>query len=240
MWRAGVFFLGLVLPTYSLGATTSKKHDLNAIRAEVSQVLLKHLTEIYGAEKVKHDVEFTLTNLDSRLALPQCEQALKLGIQESSYGSRNLSVRVQCPSGSRWAVIVPARLDIYDTVAISTQSLNRGQRIRAGDVSFKRTNTSNIARHYLNSLDALIGKELKRSLAAGSVIKQQDIQEPKLIKRGETVLVLAYIGQLTVSSEGKAMNDGRFGQQIRIHNLKSDRIVDARVTGPGEAEVNIR
>jgi flagella basal body P-ring formation protein FlgA len=38
---------------------------------------------------------------------------------------------------------------------------------------------------------------------------------------------------------GEALSDGGLSEQIRVRNLNSQRVVKARVTGPGQVEVSM-
>ncbi len=61
--------------------------------------------------------------------------------------------------------------------------------------------------------------------------------QPILIKRGDAVTITAEGDGLSVKMPGVAMSDGRRGEQIRIKNNNSAKIVDAQVTEPGEVAV---
>jgi len=42
---------------------------------------------------------------------------------------------------------------------------------------------------------------------------------------------------IQVKMPGEALSAGSVGEQIRVRNLNSKRVVKARVTGPGQVEV---
>lgn len=44
---------------------------------------------------------------------------------------------------------------------------------------------------------------------------------------------------INVKMPGEALSDGAPGQQIRVRNLRSQRIIKARVIEPGTVEVNM-
>lgn len=231
-------FLPLVLlltPLVAIASTT--RQELNDIQTAVQQAASHHLASIYGKQSLGNDVLFSVANLDHRLQLQSCELPLQTELKEASYSARTLSVKVSCPSGARWSIYVPVNIDIYADVAVSARSLHRGDIVQAGDYVFKRTNTSMIAQGYLDNPAQVVGMEIRRSVRTGSVIKKHDLKRPNLIVKGETVMIIASAGALEVKSEAKALNNGTFGQQIKVQNLKSRRIVEARVTGPGIAEI---
>ncbi len=211
---------------------------LEDIEQQVLSAAERYLSGIYGMQRLENDIELSLSNLDPRLTLPACPQPLNIELQQSQYGGSKLSAKVHCPDGARWTIYVPVNVDIYTEVAISTRNLRKGERISKHDFNFQRTNTSDISHSFLDSPEDLVGKEVRRPLRAGAVIRDQDLQEANVVEKGDTVIVTAQSGGLMVSTEGEALTDGHVGEQIRVKNLRSNRIVDARVMGPGEAQVD--
>ena len=231
------FFVVLAGAILSARAEPGARQDLQILRQTVHEHASRYLATIYGESKLAEDVEIAVATLDARLRLDHCEEALQLETNAPNPEGRHFSVRVHCPSASRWAIIVPVHYDLFEIVATAARDLQRGERIDARDVLFRRTNTAQISR-YLVDQASVLGKELKRPLRLGTIIKASDLQEPKYVNRGDVVKLIAQTGNLLVSSEGTALTDGLLGEQIRVRNEKSRRIVDARVSGPGEARVS--
>ncbi|TNF13666.1 MAG: flagella basal body P-ring formation protein FlgA, partial [Vibrionaceae bacterium] len=42
---------------------------------------------------------------------------------------------------------------------------------------------------------------------------------------------------MSITTKGTALSDGTFGEQIKVKNDKSNRIIDAQVSGIGEVTV---
>jgi flagella basal body P-ring formation protein FlgA len=62
------------------------------------------------------------------------------------------------------------------------------------------------------------------------------LDAPLVIKRGDTVSMEANIGGITVKTSGTAISDGRIGQQIRVKNNQSARVINAKVIGSGQVQ----
>jgi flagella basal body P-ring formation protein FlgA len=93
------------------------------------------------------------------------------------------------------------------------------------------------ARFALRGADAA-GKEARRALPAGASVRASDIGPPTLVRRGEGVTLVMRSGRLTITAPGRALGDGAAGGAVRVVNLATDRTLDARVMGPGAAEVD--
>jgi len=85
----------------------------------------------------------------------------------------------------------------------------------------------------------ILGKRLKRSVRAQSVISSSDVEIPPMIKRGQVVKIIFYQGSLYLTATGIAGTDGKLNQIIRVRNASSNKLIQGRVTAPGVVEVTI-
>jgi flagella basal body P-ring formation protein FlgA len=79
----------------------------------------------------------------------------------------------------------------------------------------------------------------KRRIAANSVIHSYMIgpaESQVLLKRNQSVVVRIDRPGLLVTAVGKAMQDGRAGDYIRVRNMDSKRIILAKVNEDGTVE----
>lgn len=85
--------------------------------------------------------------------------------------------------------------------------------------------------------DLVIGQAAKRPLRAGAVVLARDVGVAQIVKPGEIVTVTYDNDGITLSLQGKAMTAGGVGETIGVQNASSKKIIQAVVTGPGEAMV---
>jgi flagella basal body P-ring formation protein FlgA len=72
-------------------------------------------------------------------------------------------------------------------------------------------------------------------LTAGAVVYQGQLTEPLAVKRGEHITLTSRRARVSISVAAKAMESGHVGEQIRVKNLTSERIVRAWIDGAGSA-----
>ncbi len=82
-----------------------------------------------------------------------------------------------------------------------------------------------------------MGQEVKRRIRAGAAIPLRDIGERALVRATQPVRVFWKAGGMTLEMQGKALESGAQGQEIRIHNPGSGRTLRASVVAEGTAEV---
>jgi flagella basal body P-ring formation protein FlgA len=83
------------------------------------------------------------------------------------------------------------------------------------------------------------GLVARRQLAKGAVIQSTMVgaARPQIVlKRNETVLIRIEMPGLLVTAMGKAMQDGRIGEYIKVRNIDSRRIILARVNKDATVE----
>ena len=128
-------------------------------------------------------------------------------------------------------------LSVYKPAVVSAIALSRKTLLTAADINLEEVNILSNTRAMIFDEDAVIGKELKRALRAGSTISPGMLMLPTLIKRGDGVVIVAQKGSLIVRVSGTALASGTMGQQIAVRNSSSERTVKGWVRGPGEVFV---
>ncbi|MEL6316930.1 MAG: flagellar basal body P-ring formation chaperone FlgA [Pseudomonadota bacterium] len=90
----------------------------------------------------------------------------------------------------------------------------------------------------LEELEEAIGQEARVSLFQGRPIREGDLAPPRLVKRNDLVTINFVRGGLRLRTEGRALDDGAFGDRVRVMNIDSRLTVYGRVAGPMKVDVN--
>lgn len=183
-------------------------------------------------------IEYSLGQTDPRLNLPVCEQPLAIEYDRAGFQSR-ASIKVACQGEHPWSLYVPVQFQAWQQVTVAAGTLLRGQTLTEGDLMMTEVELSSLRYGFISSPEEAVGQELKRNLQAGEALYPALLTAPKVIQKGDDVLILARSGQMSIQVPGTAMNDGRIGEQISVRNASSQRIIKARVVEAGIVEVNI-
>lgn len=181
--------------------------------------------------------EIRLNDLDPRLRLPKCGAPLEAFLPGGAKPVGNTSVGVRCPGARPWTVYQRAGVRIFDQVLIARRFLAKGTILSAVDLKAERRELSALVGGHETNPENLIGKQLRRALAAGAVVAPQAVKAIPLIKQGETVTLVIRQGGMEVSSSGIALSDAEPGQRVRVRNATSKRVVEGTVTASGRVEV---
>lgn len=81
------------------------------------------------------------------------------------------------------------------------------------------------------------GMQVRRVLAPGRPIQRQSLTPPIVVSRGQRVTIKLTAGALKLTAAGKAIGDAHVGQEVRVVNLGSKKIIVgiARADGLVEA-----
>lgn len=205
--------------------------NIEEIRSKVTQFLTDEYSHT-NAEKV----EVRVGKLDSRLRLTKCAQSLELNLKDTSKTGGNINVQVSCSSRTSWTILVPAQAKVYRSVAVAGRNLQRGDVVSAADLSSTVKDVGDLRIGFALTPEVIIGKEIKFAVNKGETFRTSALDAPLVIKRGDVVSMESSVGEISVTTSATAVSDGRIGQQIRVKNNQSARIINAKVVGAGKVQ----
>ncbi len=140
---------------------------------------------------------------------------------------KNLSFIISVKTDGKYAARIPVscKLKIYEDIVYTAQYYPRGTILKKEDLCIKKADILKVPKDVIRSINYPVGKQLKRSVKKGTVLRRSAIKEAPLVKKGNTVKLVAEQGILSVTTYGKAKNDAVFGEMVKVENLKSKKIV---------------
>lgn len=215
-------------------AATLPQHLKKAVQTK----LTKELKAQNLVTNKRQRIAYEISRIDSRLRLANCNKPLQVNFQRKQLIGR-VSAKVECLGRSPWTVHIPVDIKVFKKVVATQSPLPRNHMLSRTDLQLAEKDVTNLRNGYFISIAKLDGKQLKRSLPIHGVITPNMVVLPMAVKRGDEVMILAKKGMLTVRSPGIAMVDGRVGQQIRVRNTSSKRIVKAEIIKKGLVKILI-
>jgi len=134
-------------------------------------------------------------------------------------------------------VPVSGKITLRQAVVKASRKINPGQVLSKEDVTLVAEQNGQLNKDVLTSLDEAVGKKSVRSIQPGQPITSQMIEDPPVVKKGNRVVIQAQSDVIKVTAQGKVMEDGRVGEEVRVMNMGSGKEVFAIVKGPGLVEV---
>src|SRR5690606_28344998 len=123
----------------------------------------------------------------------------------------NTSVGVECRGTRPWKLYVQAHVGIFKTVAVASGYLTAGTTLGADNIRMEERDVTVGGYGYLTDPESLQGMIVKQPLQDGRVIPPQAVGKARLIRRGDTVVLLSRNGGIEVRMNGNALMDGTEG-----------------------------
>lgn len=164
-----------------------------------------------------------------------------VGVRDVTYDQRmnRFTATVEVPAGSPAATRIKVGGHVYTTarIPVLTHTMGRGELITEKDVQWQDVREEQVRRDIIATPKALIGMEPRYQLRALAPIRTAEVQRPLMINRNSSVTMTYRTPFMTLTTQGKALEDGSAGDTIRIINVQSKQTVEARVEGPGLVSV---
>jgi len=137
-----------------------------------------------------------------------------------------------------WALLFVAR---YDSVVVARQTLQRGDSVSVNDLTIvwqetTQLRTPPLSPQQLRQLQLQGPLRAMRRIAAGEVLRADDLKPPPAASTGETVWMRYRRGSLELLLRCQARMPGYIGNEIELYAPQTQATYRARLTAPGWAE----
>ncbi len=131
-----------------------------------------------------------------------------------------------------------AEVRAFAPVVVANTPLGHGETMAAPQLRRELRELSRLSQSgYFTDFKELEGKQVKGALSKSQVIGRANTQLRPTIHPGESLTLSRRRNALVVSLKVRSLQSGLVDQWIQVQNPQTGKILLARVTGPGEAEV---
>ncbi|WP_073264275.1 flagellar basal body P-ring formation chaperone FlgA [Pseudomonas punonensis] len=206
---------------------------------ETQRFLEQAVTDYLQRSNIQARHEVQINRLDPRLRLPLCDQALTTTLETPTEPVGRVTMRVRCDGAAPWTVFVPGQVRLYREVVTVVHPVKREGVLGESDLALAERDVGLLNQGYMTDMEQAVGRKTTRPLLPDQVLSPTFIRQAEVIRRGDQVVISARSGGINVRMPGEALSDGTVGKQISVRNLGSQRVVRARVIGPGQVEVSM-
>lgn len=134
-------------------------------------------------------------------------------------------------------VLAPATIEVWSDVVLTVKPLGKYQPIEADDIVVKKMNLARVPANVIVRPDQVLGLRARHNIAANCVLRNNQIESPPVVMRGDMVQMIAESTVLKVAAKGMARESGAVGDRIRVMNLRSRKIIYAQVLNEQTVQV---
>ncbi len=230
--RAGITDLKVEMPDQVLLSRASSLLDPQLVRDAVSS----YLSSVHPGITI----EILDLEMPQDVALP--EGKATIAVNASNIPTRldgvTLKLDVSVDGRHQRSQWVRVRARATGEVVVLLRDLGFGETLKASDLAVDRREVQELEGCITNP-DSLVGSVLKRNIAKGEILRGRDVQEAVLVKRGESVMLIARTAALSISMAARARDSGSRGDLVTVENVSSKQLIQARVVGLGIVQVDV-
>lgn len=200
----------------------------------------KRLTRALRAKGVVNDVRVKIFSRNLNL---QADPAGRepFWFENIRYDDRSgrFAATMVIPAGDRAParVKLSGRAEAVVAVPVLNRRIGRGEIVRKRDLVWRKFRKMRVRRNILLDGRAIAGLAARRPLSAGVPLREGDVEPPLMVARGSLVTLMLQTNQMMLTVRGKSLQAGARGQVIQVINIRSKRIIEGVVEGPGRVRV---
>src|ERR1700722_5601769 len=185
------------------------------------------------AEKVKEtgargDIDISFDNKTIDVSLP-ADQAPDFTLNNFDYDplTKRFRTELTTQNGSNpVAIPLAGRVLIKQRVPVFAHRLEAGSVIAASDIDMIDVPDDRVNESVVTETSQLVGRELRHNTMEGEMLHTNDVMPPRLVTRGGLVTLKIQSAFMTLTAQGKSLQDGTRGETVRILNTQSNRMIE--------------
>ena len=119
------------------------------------------------------------------------------------------------------------------------RTIAAGETIRANDIEMAQVREDAARRDLISNPDKLVGLTARQRLREREPVREIDVRPATLVARNGNVTIVLQFGNMSLTAQGRAVEDGAKGDTIRVLNTTSNRQVEGIVVAPDTVSVSI-
>ncbi|MDP7142901.1 MAG: flagellar basal body P-ring formation chaperone FlgA [Alphaproteobacteria bacterium] len=211
-----------------------------ATKIDSQMITDKLITELMD-EGIEDEFDITFHSENPEMILPS-DLPASFDLSDFRYDRTRgiFETTLRAPSNDRalTELFVSGTVHRVIKVPVLKETARQNKIIRSNDIFWVKMHDENVQHDILLKEEDLVGMTPRRMISAGKPIRANELTQPQIVKRGENVTIMYQYGSITLTAEGKALENGARDDLIRVVNTSSSRPIDVFVSGEGLVTVS--
>lgn len=164
---------------------------------------------------------------------------LNVRLKSLRNGFLNVPIEIRCEntrSQTRWYKL-SCRAE--KLVVVAGRKIKQNELITPDSIEMKWIPVE-LAKNAFTRGEDVIGKKARATIPKGSILWLQMLESPRLVEKGDALIIVYQNGNLRISSIAIAQKSGELGSIIPVLNADSQKVFFARIISKGQAEPLIK
>ena len=202
---------GCLITPLAQAQAGGKPQSHEALREQATQFLI-------GQVGVAADSLVRVQAIDPQLRLPACPAPEFFIANPPAVLRGSLRVGIRCLSPQAWAIYMNASVTESKIYYRVRGPLEAGHILGPEDIVGSKAQPEEFPAGAISDSEQLIGRSLRQSLTAGTVLRPSMLRTELVITAGQTVKLLANGPGFSISSEGRALGNASSGQRVQVRS----------------------
>lgn len=215
------------------------------LRREASVISQEEITRTLEAslkeEGIKEKFSITYMNAPTDIVLPfNTEQTVEVTAFTFDPQRDSFNAVIVAPSAENplKRMNVAGRIERMVAVPVLKNTLKNGDIISALDIDWMDLPHTKVASGTVLEESDLVNMTPRRISSAGKPININELEQPKMVDRGDDITLVFANGPMVLSVKGRSLQAGAMGDTVRVSNTDSNKNLTGIVTA--HREVTIR
>lgn len=195
-------------------------------------------------EEGEQDAEWTVETKLRPLLVPRGRRSRRmhasLGVAQVTRNSARIRVDILVDDEAWTAVSVAFRLRRYRNALVAKRPFRSGDVVRSTNFALQRIDVATRRGDVLDDFKMLEGKVAARNIRTGETLVASDLKMPAIVRKKDTVTVVAAVGRIRVARKGVALASGGRGDRIAVLVEPKRPPLNAEIIAPGLVLVGAR
>jgi len=205
-----------------------------AVQRLGGEIITAAVRDALTRQGVDREVSVILSNPGISLELPTDAPAT-VAVSDLSYrpASGRFSATVSAPARGEplERATVTGRAVRMLEVPVPAARIDRGEIIDGDDLRWISMPSDRLHRNHLTDADKIVGMSARRPLRPGEPMRTTAVEKPTLVTRNSLVTLRLDTARMTLTAQGRALEDGAKGETVRVINTTSQTTVTGIVAG---------
>lgn len=233
-----VLFSGAILAADSLDEPEKNSEEWENSAGFVRQIIEEYLVQTFSTDG--REVEIRDIRVPKNVQVPDeyDRYAVVSPTQFGRDGRLVLELQFEKNTFIIKRIKAIAFIETYSPVVMALSKIYKGQTIQEDQVILDKRKISDLPTQICTDLADVVGMRAGRDIRAGDYFLKTVVERNPDVHKGDTVIIKAQSDIIEVITKGVAKEEGSLGDQIQVLNLKSNRVITARVIDPKTVAVD--
>lgn len=220
-----VFVFASSITAEGFGNDATKERILELAEATIS----KHLDE----DVVRFDLKARW--IPGSVLASEPNDVLSVSLDGSIQKYTRFTVNYSSRAGTQSADI-QLLVETQKLIPVALRRIKSGENVHTTDFELQWTPVELGRDRFIEQLDELEGKSIRRTILAGQPVRAHEVSSPLLVRAGEPVYMNYSDGTISLALQCEARNNGSAGEEIQIYCRETRKKYTTKIIAAGEVK----